>query len=679
MRVVKRGLLALSGIAIFTTPSSAFADIVNISGPVAPPFTDIAGTGLCMASAISDTPSTDFGFLNETNYIGGMNSFIEMHDEDRDERVVRTKLDLSNNNSQGTQPSYGDFTDVEMSCLSGGCGFFINDANTAFGSRLRGFLNVPQEWVGQQVHIGFYVDDAISLTIYDSNQIAHPIMILAPQLGAATWRLTDSVIFEEPGIYPLELLFVEVREHAALEMSYLLGPGVDFERPANEPPVIELDVANFVLFPETMFFQTLSGVPSFPDLDTCQQCSRQFVNAPGNNDCDSGNYCNEAALCAPCDTRFFCGPQCIPCGGSTPFCANPTGEYECVECIEDEDCLEGFTCDTATNTCSECNNDDDCDRGEYCEDSQCTPCATSDSCAGNSCNCCPTGADGMPMECASLDPDGTPVCMECARDDDCTSGVCDVQIGRCVESLAQNERSDCCGPQCHTCPSDHPFCLPGPLGTACAQCRWDTDCGDGSYCQSGTCLPCSTDRRCGERCGSCGDDTPFCLAGQTPELSVCVGCRDNTECPSGNCNPTTNQCEPACSVSCSGDTPYCAGDQCVQCLADTHCPCNGTCDVGSNTCSSSCVTNADCLGNEHCAWNDDFDEKVCRLGPQVGQSPCSAITGCIRPLSCDISLSRASERSPLGGAPVVVFALLTLFALRRFAASNIATGGGGNT
>src|SRR5690606_26498997 len=116
-----------------------------------------------------------------------------------------------------------------------------------------------------------------------------------------------------------------------------------------------------------------------------------------------------------------------PCGAATPFCINRNGDNTCVECLEDNDCRDGLQCDPATNTCNECNVDADCGRGEICVDLQCVPCDTSDSCAGNSCNCCPTGPNGQPMQCAAVDPDGPPVCVECTSNEDCASGLCDVQ------------------------------------------------------------------------------------------------------------------------------------------------------------------------------------------------------------------------------------------------------------
>ena len=616
--------------------TTGYADPVRILDPIAPPL-DKDGTGLCSASAISTSPTSEFIpiLLDRNLYNGGVNSFIEAHKNDITfrESVIRTLLDLSNNHTEpGDQSSFGDFRNVMLpTCATGGCGFFVNNDSTAFASRLRGFLNVTKDLAGQPIHFGFYVDDAISFTIFDKNATAFPVKIRPLTVGASTWRTTETVTFEKEGLYAVELLYVQFVEHAALEMSFFIGNFADFERLATVDPVITLDSAGFTLFPPTSFFHALSGVPSFPDLTACKQCNRQFVNQPGNNGCPLGLYCNEAALCAPCDSAIFCGPTCSPCGGSTPFCINRNDQYQCGECRDDGDCRPG----------------------SQCQDGTCVDCSSNDSCAGNSCNCCPGGT-----QCTPLEEDGTPVCAECTKNADCPSGVCNVPVGHCVDSVYENQRSDCCGHDCVQCPEDFPFCLPGPLGTACAQCRWDPDCPSGNFCLSGVCQPCTRDRRCGVRCGTCEGDTPFCLVGQTPAQSTCVRCTEDSQCGGGKCNQQTNQCEPdTCAMSCA-EGLVCFGDKCVECYADTQCPCGGTCDSTTFTCSDSCKGNVDCLGNEHCRWDEDGETKECALGPLFGDTACGGTLAD----TCAIAVGQRP------GAPVgvlFIFAAAWLAWLRR--------------
>lgn len=649
----RSSLALLSMLALI--PISAHAEPIRvpttIAEPVAPPLEE-DGAGLCMASAIWNASDLNPAFLNADNYNTEINRSIGAPRDasDREERTLRTIFDLSNNNTSGTQASLGDFRDaMTPACQAGGCDFFVNDTATTFGARMRGYFNVTPELAGQPIHFGFYADDAVSLTFFDKNADIYQVIILAPEIGKPTWRLTESVTFEQPGLYPLEILYLEIAEHAALEMSYFVGTFEDFGLTASDPPVTELDAAGFTLFQPAQFVQTLSGTPPFADLDQCKQCDRQFVNRAGNNGCDGGYYCNDAALCAPCDTNLFCGPTCSPCGAASPFCINLNGQNQCVECRVDTDCRPGFQCDPETNTCNECNVDADCGRSEICVDKSCVTCDTSDACAGSSCNCCPNGSNGQPMQCLPVDQDGPPVCVECTSNQDCDSGACDVLAGQCVDELFPNQRADCCGDGCAVCPADAPFCLPGPVGTACAQCRWDTDCAEGNFCLSGQCLPCTRDRHCGLRCESCGEDTPYCLDGQTADRSECVGCTDDAQCPGSTCNPDTHQCDPACTLSCAEGT-YCLGDQCVECYADTQCPCGGTCDLSTNTCSSSCKTNTDCLGNQHCRWNEKATARECALGPMPSDVACGGTLAS----TCE---SRVGHRS---GPPPWALVLLSL-------------------
>ncbi len=615
-------LLVLSATVVFPALASAQLTILE---PVAPPLEE-PGTGLCMASAQA-SPS-DFDLLNNnvTGYIGIVSSFLASNP--LAERVLRSPLDLSNNFTLPDDlTSFGDFTGGDPSCLIGGCDFFGVDDGMPFFSRLRGFLNVTPELAGQPIHIGLYADDAVSLTFYDKNLAAFSLMIRPPQLGSPTWRLTETITFDKEGLYPVEIIYGGIINFTALEMSFFIGDFQDQELPA---PMwtVTLSEAGFQLFDQSAFVQTLSGVPPFADPDQCQQCDRQFVNLPGNGDCPFGNYCNEAALCAPCDSALFCGPQCSPCGGASPFCININGNYACSECRTDDDCRPGSVCDSETFTCVECD--------------------TNDSCAGSSCNCC---ADGK--ECQPLAEGETPVCAECTSNADCPGGICDISVGKCVDELYENQRADCCGRGCHKCPENRPFCLAGEIDTACFECRWDTDCPPGNFCLTGQCEQCTSDRRCGVRCGTCEGDTPYC-SGQNPAQAQCVRCTEDSHCGTGTCNLATNECEELeCSMSCV-EGLYCHGQQCVECYADTQCPCSGTCNLETNTCTEQCKTNRDCLGNEHCHWDLAEDSKECALGPLLfadntcGQSVAN---------TCSIAVG-GRDSLPTGPALFIVAALL---------------------
>ncbi|MDI1442612.1 outer membrane exchange protein TraA family protein [Polyangium sp. 6x1] len=340
-------------IGLALAPAVARAEPVVVPEGVADAV-DGVGTGLCAASAISTNPVMDWNLNSPGSYTESVDTFIDAHAADRVENVIRSRLDLSNNAASGPKMSYGDFIDAELpDCMTGGCDFFVNDTTTTFASRIRGFFNVTADLANKPIHFGVYADDAISLTVYDKNANAYPVVVRAPELGTATWRVTNEVTFSTPGLYPIEILYTQIAEHAALEISYFVGDFDDFKRGANTPPIVKLNEAGFTLLPSTSFFQTLSGTPSYPDLGVCKQCERQFVNQAGSNGCDAGQYCNEAALCAPCDTNELCGPSCAPCGGDTPFCVNLNGNLQCGGCRTDADCPSGATCDPNTKTCNE--------------------------------------------------------------------------------------------------------------------------------------------------------------------------------------------------------------------------------------------------------------------------------------------------------------------------------------
>ncbi len=628
-------LIGLAG-AAQANPEQPLPPVSVTGDPVAPSPAQ-QGTGLCMASKVSTKPAVDFP-QDAATFIGGINTFMEADSGGRATMVLRVPLDLSNNNTSGLKLSYGDFVDAVSGCPSGGCGFFRNDTTTAFASRLRGYLNVTPEMVGRTLTFGFYTDDAVSLVIYDRSARAYRVVVRPPELGVPTWRTTNNVTFTKTGLYPVEVLYTEIAEHAALEVSVLIGSFSPFERPANDTPV-NLQSQRFALLEPARLYQTESGRPSFADENYCQQCNRQYANTAGNNGCDPGYYCNGAALCAPCDSATFCGPSCSPCGASTPLCLNRNGTFTCVQCSEDSQCPNG-RCDLETNQCRGCRTDANCPKGEYCgtdnechecttdahcprgqtcADNTCQPCSSNDSCAGTSCNCCPGG-----LQCASTAPGASPTCVECTNDSQCSDGKrCDLANGRCVEKVAECNTSERCGAQCARCPTDRPFCLDGQV---CVECRSDLECGDGRFCLSGECASCTTDKRCGSRCEACPTEQPFCLTDGTTAGSSCAGCRQDSDCgPGGTCDPKTHTCSAStCSVTCA-EGKVCHGNSCVECFADAHCPCGGTCDTALNVCTTSCDDSNDCLGVQHCSANTQQCERGRRMPgtePQGGGFCC---------------------------------------------------------
>nr|QAT78118.1 TraA [Pyxidicoccus sp.] len=712
-RIARTALTMLSVCLAGVAGAAKLPDVVVSGLPLAPSPGEI-GTGLCRASSQSTTPNVDFTG-DQNTFISNMNAFMEASRSRRSTSVLRTLFDQSNNVTQGDpnnpdnpQPSYGDFENSVAGCGRGGCAF-PHPELAAVGARYRGYINITPQWTNVPIHFGFYADDAVAFVIYDRAATAYRVISLPPQQFFPTWRTTNKVTFVNSGLYPVEILYAQGGSAAALEFSTFIGEFADFEAEYITNPT-KLRTAGFVLAPAEMFFQTENGRPSFPDdLNRCEQCNRQFANDPGNGDCGPYYYCNAAALCAPCNSALKCGDSCSPCGLSTPYCANINERTQCVQCTEDSqcpngrcdltdnmcrgcnddaDCPDNGRCDTTTNqctgcnddsdcpggacdeptatcvqctddthcrnnqvcatdtnTCVECNDDSQCPRGEVCTNNQCSPCNTNDACAGNSCNCCPNGT-----QCAALTPGASPSCVECTTDSQCAEGQqCDPLNGRCVDALPECNTSDQCGPSCAKCPGERPYCLDGQV---CVQCRTDLECGDGQFCLSGECSSCTTDRHCGERCGACEGDTPFCLSDGSVQGSACVGCRNDSDCGSGQCNPETRTCENAgaCAVTCDAGL-VCDGVSCVECFADAHCPCGGTCDVATNTCSVSCDDSGDCLGVQHCSAATQSCERGRRkpgTEPQGGAFCCGT----------------TADATPAGSTTVLVLLAAGLLLLR---------------
>jgi outer membrane exchange protein TraA len=658
LRISHGWFLCLVLLSLFSSTAVA-QQAVTVNGDPAASYIPQAGAGLCISSARSSNPAFDFGSLNTGTFNGSVNGFMETHFGDRVTYVQRTPLDLSNNNITGVQASLGDFVDAVPGCRPGGCDFWFNDTTTSFASRLRGYINITPTLANRPLHFGIYTDDAISLTFFDRAQRSYSVIVRPPQLGLPTWRSTNTVTFIQPGLYPIEILYVEIAEHSALELSILDNTFVDFELPANQAGSNSLRGSGFQLALASMFFLTENGLPvSATNPGQCAQCNRQFANLAGNGDCgqNSGFYCNAAAVCAPCDSSLFCGLTCSPCGRTQPYCVNINSNFQCAECRDDADCPDGRVCDPTTRVCLVCSRDEHCKHGTVCQNNQCIPCAADNACAGSSCNCCPSGT-----RCDALGPSAMPTCVECTQDGDCPSNRrCDTTVGRCVEQFAECNTSDRCGPQCRRCPDDRPYCL---LGEVCVACRSDVDCDDGKFCHSGQCDACVVDRRCGQRCLSCGGDTPFCQSSDgTARNARCVGCTNDEDCPGGRCDTSTGTCSSACTVSCPAGE-LCYGDRCVECYGNSQCPCGASCDPTTNRCTPKCGDSSDCQGNEYC----DYAAKVClpgRRNPDAS-ADCHCCTGRVVPLHAEEVADSSGTNRALLFLPPALFGLLLIARARR--------------
>jgi Cys-rich repeat protein len=98
----------------------------------------------------------------------------------------------------------------------------------------------------------------------------------------------------------------------------------------------------------------------------CDTTSGQCVQCVADGDCGRGLVCESLQCVASCANGAACpaatpvcrqpGQVCVPCGTNSdcvpattgPICLTSTGQ--CVECVADADCQDGF-CDTTTNAC----------------------------------------------------------------------------------------------------------------------------------------------------------------------------------------------------------------------------------------------------------------------------------------------------------------------------------------
>lgn len=615
------------------------------------PAPTVPGDGLCVAyRAMSDTAKNYFRFddrkpqVSDYELSDQVNVLLDMGfgGPPRSDFTLRTSLDLSNRYVAitGEHNAIGDFNQT----CDEGCPFSapVPPVMEYFGNRFRGYLNVPQSWIGHDIYVAFRTDDAAYFQVFpqDGKGQGQIVITTGPEVGVEGLRITNKLQFPGPGLYPIEVGYAQLFNSAVLEWAFYTSaspPPAEFALPF-ESPSASAGSPTLTMWPglqlaqPAWFFQSRTGKHPLGTADVCQQCPRSAVSLSGNEaGCSPGFFCNEAALCEPCQSNDQCGPSCVRCSGATPICDGT----KCVECTKD----------------AECGN------GKVCRQELCVPCTADDACAGNSCNCCPSS-----MHCLK-NQSNQYICGACQRDEDCPGKHCDPNTLRCTDVAAacvaqDGDSTDRCSGSCELCPAERPHCL---LGSVCVACRSDLECAQGSYCESGDCLPCVTDRRCGGSCRACPHDTPFCRAelGRA-DSTRCVQCLDDSHCgPGGRCQ-RDGTCAAPCTLTCTAGT-VCKGDQCVQCVSSSQCPCGETCFVATGECLSACQNNQDCLGSECCSQSTGScmpGRCKSNLTAHGGKLCCSATAALVEPAA-------ASDTGGLWLAGLGSLAMLTLLRRRR--------------
>jgi hypothetical protein len=190
----------------------------------------------------------------------------------------------------------------------------------------------------------------------------------------------------------------------------------------------------------------------------------------------------------------------------------------------------------------------------------------------------------------------TPV--ECTNGQVCSDGRC---TGNCTpQCSSKNCGSDGCDGSCGICNSDNPICN---SNNQCVQCLIDSNCPTGFSCDASQNCYCPflsrllnncEDKCAGKNCvsddaciigncnqsdGACVYDTITCPAGKICSNGICVkGC--SSDCTGKTCG---SDCGVSCG-SCGADNPICSNNKCVQCLTDSNCGAEETCDVATGTC-----------------------------------------------------------------------------------------------
>ncbi len=256
-----------------------------------------------------------------------------------------------------------------------------------------------------------------------------------------------------------------------------------------------------------------------------------------------------------CNISTDCSPPIYVC----------SADRQCVDgCIDDDDCLNGTTCDTPNGECtgdglgSSCADDSACappDSVCRASTNSCVPGCTLGSACGESFTCNPTTGhccDPFGLDCPQPQADAG---ASCNTDSECPSApmlIC--SAGACVASCMSG--APCTAPL--TCEST------GHCGTP--DCARDADCDSGSYCtQAGVCtvlsfggaIPCAGGKKLSYQCAGKSSVADFSSCAGTAGPAGCPYCLDYSCLHPGTC-ASNNDCH--------------AGDSCTSGLCQVNQP-----------------------------------------------------------------------------------------------------------
>lgn len=324
-------------------------------------------------------------------------------------------------------------------------------------------------------------------------------------------------------------------------------------------------------------------------------------------------YCNgDDCVCGdPCfEGGCFGDGVCVPYAGSgdagvcVPRAFADENDIETVACESESDCLAGVCCEQ--NGARRCTLDfRDCDTTAPCSGSDCPvvgpgcedACGLGEQCFEGACLCLPGGcSDGKtcdPSTSRCIDDDSE--LDSCFTSADCGEGRYCLSVGAERQCMACSIGEPCVEMVCAENPEDF-LCL--------FDCLADADCGGGFCKQDGArneCVECLQDVDCPD--GRCVDDggglrcVADCASADGCEEGREFGatCNEDIECISEQCLPWTNTCSSTCTTNAEcGEGHSCASFPLPQTTATSN-SCAPICESGFECGDGSCEFRFDTL------------------------------------------------------------------------------------
>ena len=321
--------------------------IIDKTQAVAEPRTD-PGTGIC-GSITHFMPA-----VPGQSVLSKADAEVFLNKPTTDPLVLgRTARVLDNINFRNGQPNTnGDFTlpnykdEVFPYSLDPMATPMGTDSNITL--RLRGYFNVPKTLAGKTISFGVNCDDFCALRIGKTDVMA------GNELQSA--RVIKQVSFSDAGLYPVEMVYYQNGSTAYLE--WARTETAVTECPNDRCTVSLTDPTQYMgafklIKASELYSAKIGANPG------CQECG-----TPGM-DCSTGNYCGDG-LCQTCNEPDHCGPACVKCPTNAYIC----NAGQCVQCVDDDQCPSGQTCDIPNGKClppMPCNRNEQCPNHQVCD------------------------------------------------------------------------------------------------------------------------------------------------------------------------------------------------------------------------------------------------------------------------------------------------------------------------